>query len=527
MRRWPTARRAPRSCTRCGRSSTRWVSGWMRAIACTLPKRSRSCSCGASATRSSPPRTRTRPTSSFPEAGSRSSRARATSRTLTIRFASCGCCSTSSTQASRHRSTPTAWGSCCAAVAKQPDGAREESRALALAEDLGAQLARMKGAGPKLTQFLSVLQLDGRGRGAPPAGAKTMPFGRVRKVVEQDLDARLRDVFEDVDEEPFALTSLGQVHRARTTDGDEVAVKVQHPGAAEAVEGDLRSVGVVAPILKRLAPGLDAGAVLAEIRARISDEIDYEVEAQHHRRLERRFRGHPHVRIPHVHTELSAGRVLVTEYVHGLGADAIARLPDPERDRVGEIALRFYFGLAWRDGVVAGDPHPDNCVLCADGRVGLLDFGLVRTIDAGYLRGEREVMRALAARDAPGVHAGLSALGYLPDPDAFDPGALLAHLRAAGEWMTAPGFRRLDPDYAARVRELGYPLRSPYFAAMRRLRLPPETLLLRRMELQTLALLGALRAGGDWCAIVAEYHAGRAASTALGREDHAFFARRR
>ena len=196
--------------------------------------------------------------------------------------------------------------SCCAAVAKQPDGARDESRALALAEDLGAQLTRMKGAGPKLTQFLSMLQFDDGERGALPAcGAKTVPFGRVKKVIEQDLDARIRDLFDDVDEEPFALASLGQVHRARTTDGDEVAVKVQHPGAAEAVEGDLRSVGVVGPILKRLAPGLDAGAVLAEIRERISDELDYEVEAQHQRRLERRFRGHPHVRLPRVHTALS------------------------------------------------------------------------------------------------------------------------------------------------------------------------------------------------------------------------------
>jgi predicted unusual protein kinase regulating ubiquinone biosynthesis (AarF/ABC1/UbiB family) len=416
-------------------------------------------------------------------------------------------------------------------VAGSPDPG--DARAHALAQELGAQLGRLKGAGPKLTQLLSVLQLEPEDGGEPPApgdlpaGARAVPYERVQRVLEQDLDARVGELFAEFDDAPFAVASLGQVHRARTTAGAEVAVKVQHAGVAEAVAGGLRGLGVVRPILRRLAPGLDAGAVLAVLRERISDELDYEVEAQNQRRLERRFRGHPHVRIPHVHTELSAGRVLVTEYVHGLGADAIARLPDPERDRVGEIALRFYFGLAWRDGVVAGDPHPDNCVLCADGRVGLLDFGLVRTIDAGYLRGEREVMRALAARDAPGVHAGLSALGYLPDPDAFDPGALLAHLVAAGEWMTAPGFRRLDPDYAARVRELGYPLRSPYFAAMRRLRLPPETLLLRRMELQTLALLGALRAGGDWGAIVAEYHAGRAASTALGREDHAFFAQRR
>jgi predicted unusual protein kinase regulating ubiquinone biosynthesis (AarF/ABC1/UbiB family) len=410
-------------------------------------------------------------------------------------------------------------------VAKQPDGARDESRALALAEDLGAQLTRMNGAGPKLTQFLSMLQFDDGERGALPAGAKTVPFGRVKKVIEQDLDGRIRDLFDDVDEEPFALASLGQVHRARTSDGDEVAVKVQHPGAAEAVERDLRSVGVVGPILQRLAPGLDAGAVLAEIRERISDELDYEVEAQYQRRLERRFRDHPHVRLPRVHTALSGRRVLVTEYVSGVQAGDSGSLTDAERDRIGESVFRFFFGLAWRDGVVAGDPHPDNCILCPDGRLCLVDFGLLRDIDATYLRAERDIRQAIAAADAQRVHDGLSSLGYLPDPGAFDPGALLEHLGTAGEWMIAPGFRRIDAEYAGRIFEAGYPPHSPHFASMRRMRLPPPTLLLRRMELQVLALLGALNAGGDWGAIAAEYDSNHAASTALGQEDHAFFAR--
>ena len=107
-------------------------------------------------------------------------------------------------------------------------------------------------------------------------------------------------MFDDIDEAPFALASLGQVHRARTSDGDDVAIKVQHPGVAEAAEADLRNLAVVGAIIKRLAPGLDAGAMLAELRERISDELDYEVEAQNQRSLERVFRGHPHVRVPSV-----------------------------------------------------------------------------------------------------------------------------------------------------------------------------------------------------------------------------------
>jgi predicted unusual protein kinase regulating ubiquinone biosynthesis (AarF/ABC1/UbiB family) len=401
----------------------------------------------------------------------------------------------------------------------------EAERAVALAEELGAQLGRLKGGGPKIRQFLSMVQLDREpspaGLGALPDRAQAVPFGRVRRVIEQDLDARVRDLFADIDEEPFAFASLGQVHRARTHDGDDVAVKVQHPGVAEAVEADLRNLGLFGPILRRIAPGIDDAAVLAEIRERISDELDYEVEAQHQRRLERRFRGHPHVRLPHVHTDLSARRVLVTEHIDGLGADDIRQLGDVDRDRVGEISFRFYTGLAWRHGTVAGDPHPDNCLLCPDGRLCLLDFGLVRDLDPDYVRGERDIMRALAEEDPQRVHDGMSSLGYLPPPRSFDGAALLEHLATAAEWMLARGSRRLDPEDVSRTLELGYPPRSPYFALMRHLRMPPQTLLLRRMEIQLLALLGDLRAGADWGAIAAEHHSGEPASTALGREDPA------
>jgi hypothetical protein len=135
-------------------------------------------------------------------------------------------------------------------------------------------------------------------------------------------------------------------------------------------------------------------------------------------------------------------------------------------------------------------------------------------------------MRAIADGDAQGVHDGLSRLSHLPDPDAVDSDALLEHLSAAGEWLLAPGFRRLDPDDVDRIVELGYPPRSPWFAQMRRMRLRAPTVLLRRMELQVLSVLGDLRAGADWGALAAEHHAAATVSTALGREDRDFFARR-
>ena len=260
--------------------------------------------------------------------------------------------------------------------------------------------------------------------------------------------------------------------------------------------------------------------MLAEIRDRISDEVDYELEAQHQRRLRATLRGHPHVRVPRVHTDLSARRVLVTEYVDGLRTDEIERLGEAERDRVAEIAFRCYFGLAWRAGVVAGDPHPDNCILCPDGRLCLLDFGLVRDLDTDYLQGERAVMRAIADGDAQRVHDGLAGLGYLPEPGAVDPDALLEHLAAGGEWMLARGFRRIDPAYATDIFELAYPPRSPHFPPMRRMSDPAAAhCCFAAWRSSCSALLGDLSAGADWGAIAAEHHSGKPASTALGRED--------
>jgi predicted unusual protein kinase regulating ubiquinone biosynthesis (AarF/ABC1/UbiB family) len=123
-------------------------------------------------------------------------------------------------------------------------------------------------------------------------------------VIEQDLEARLQDVFSAFEEQPFAIASLGQVHRADTRGAERVAVKVQHPDIANEIASDLRAIRAVGPIVERLAPGPDVGALLSEVRERIADELDYEIEAQHQRRVWRLFRNHPDVRVPRVHTDL-------------------------------------------------------------------------------------------------------------------------------------------------------------------------------------------------------------------------------
>lgn len=195
-------------------------------------------------------------------------------------------------------------------------------------------------------------------------------------------------------------------------------------------------------------------------------------------------------------------------------------------DPRARLGFRFVLGMAWRQGIVGGDPHPDNCLLCSDGRLCILDLGLLRDVERGHLEGERGIMRRIADGDAQRVHDGLSTLGYLPDSQAFDPSELLEQLATARNSMLAAGFRRLAPEDVVRIVESAYPPRSPWFALLRRERVPPPTLLLRRMELQVPLVLGQMRARANWGAIAAEHYAAEPVSTALGREDRAFFDRR-
>src|SRR6185437_116944 len=254
-------------------------------------------------------------------------------------------------------------------------------------------------------------------------------------------------VFRDFDERAFAAASIGQVHRATTIDGDDVAVKIQYPGVAEAVDTDLRNATMLLPLVKRLAPGLDAKALAAEMRERIGEELDYELEAQNQRRIGRLLRGHPFVRVPRVYTNLSTRRVLVSEYVEGARFEAVRRADHVERDRYGEIVFRLYFGLLYRDRIALGDPHPGNYLLCPDGRVCFLDFGLLRSVDAARVAAERAIALAVRDGDAEALKAALRAGGYLPASraDAVDADFALGLMRMMIKWYAVPGQRRFSP----------------------------------------------------------------------------------
>ena len=426
-------------------------------------------------------------------------------------------------------------GTRAANLVRSPERAEAATgeRAAALAHELVEQLGRMRGAAMKIGQVLSTVDFTAipeseredfkRTLAALRDDVPPLPFGKIEKLVRAELGGPVSAHFAEFEHEAFAAASIGQVHRAVTLDGEPVAVKVQYPGMAEAVETDLRNLGLLLPLVKRLAPGLDVRALAAEMRERVAEELDYEIEAQNHRAMARAWRDHPFAHVPTVHTTLSSRRLLVTELLEGRRFEEVKRLGAAERDRFGEIVFRFYFGTLTYLGRASGDPHPGNYLLLDDGRVGFLDFGLMRVIDPDYLAAEHAIARATAAGDAAAVHRGMSALGYLPEPADIDPQRLLSQLRVGAEWYFEPGERRITPAYVTGLLE-----RSREFVDdLRMMSLPPQALLIRRMEGLVFQTLGELRASADWAALGAEYHAGDPPSTALGEADAEFWGDRR
>src|SRR5579863_7730876 len=419
--------------------------------------------------------------------------------------------------------------------------AAEQERTAALVHELVDQLGRMRGAAMKVGQIISMVDFDGLPEdqqdelqqklatlrdNVPPVS-----FARLEKLLRKEFGAPLSSVFSDFDERAFAAASIGQVHRATTLDGDDVVVKVQYPGVAEAVETDLRNAMLLVPLVKRLAPGLDAKALAVEMRERIGEELDYELEAQHQRRIERLMRGHPFIRVPRVHTDLSTQRVLVSEYVEGERFEAVRRADEAQRDRYGEIVFRFFFGLLYRDQIALGDPHPGNYLLCPDGRVCFLDYGLLRNIATARVLAERRIALAVREKDSVELKAALIEGGYLPEgrADAVDAAFALKLMRRATKWYAAPGDHRFSEPQGRRDSQAQAPdadARAAMKNQVNQFALPPDAVLIRRMHGVVAIVLQTLRAGANWGAIAGEYLHGEPAATTLGSQEAEFFATR-
>jgi predicted unusual protein kinase regulating ubiquinone biosynthesis (AarF/ABC1/UbiB family) len=397
-------------------------------------------------------------------------------------------------------------------------------------------LGTMKGAAMKLGQVMSFLDVGlvaeehrdefQRELAKLRDAAPTVSFKQMRRVIEEDLEMPVSEVFSSFDEEPIAAASIGQVYRATLKDGREVAVKVQYPGVAAAVRADMQNLDMIMRLLKRMTPGLDVKAIAEEIKERIGEELDYELEAQNQRSLARIFAGHPFIVVPDVIGSLSRERVLVSEFVDGVGFEELKARPQAERDRIGEIIFRFFLGCLYRHRQFSGDPHPGNFLLQDDGRVAFLDFGLFKRMDKEPVELELAAQRAVVERDASALHELLAQSGFLPEPERVDPDRLLAFIEAGIWWYTtADETVELSPEIATEVMIESSDPRSSHFREMRHQDMRPEHLFGRRMEMLTLAVLSQLRAHANWHRIAREWMYGDQPVTELGRQEAAFYGR--
>ena len=364
------------------------------------------------------------------------------------------------------------------------------------AEQLFQVLGQLKGGAMKLGQALSVFEAALPEDVAAPyraaltklqEAAPPLPAATVHRVLASELGPDWRERFTSFDDTPAAAASIGQVHRACWIDGRPVAVKIQYPGAGAALLSDLKQLGRVARIFSALTPGLDVKPLLTELQARVTEELDYRLEAESQETFALAYDDDPEICIPHI---IDGGeRVLVSEWIDGTPLSAIVREGTPEqRDRAATLLARFLFSGPVLAGLLHADPHPGNFRLMADGRLGVIDFGAVDRLPDGAPEPIGRIARLALAGDAQAVLAALREEGFVKPSIEVDAQAVLDYLRPLLEPIAAPTFRFSRPWLRAEAMRLGDP-RSPASQLGRQLNLPPSYLLIHRVTLGTIGVL--------------------------------------
>ncbi|HWC15238.1 MAG TPA: AarF/ABC1/UbiB kinase family protein [Actinomycetota bacterium] len=400
------------------------------------------------------------------------------------------------------------------------------------AKQLVDMLGEMKGAAMKVGQLASFYEFAAPGEylstyrdaltmlqsSAPPMDPEAS-----RSVIKQEFGRPVDEVFASFQDEPVASASIGQVHKATLHSGEEVAVKVQYPGVDDAVRSDLKNVSAMAKISVAIAPNLDPKEVAAEVKDRVLEELDYRREATNQARFAELWRDHPFVVIPKVFPEYCRTRVITQEFIKGKPFLTAMEWDQAEKDRLGEILYRFFFGSFNRFLLFSADPHPGNYLLLPRGKVAFLDFGLVRAIDPGTLALFVELGRALVADDRDRGRAALEGLGVL-NPRTPDVAAVWDHMRALNTPMLTDDVVKIDPPMVQAIAAAGFDPRSPAFQALRKVGVPGVMVTFNRMSFGVASLLARLEASANWQAMARELWFGEPSKTPLGKKDQAWLA---
>jgi predicted unusual protein kinase regulating ubiquinone biosynthesis (AarF/ABC1/UbiB family) len=360
---------------------------------------------------------------------------------------------------------------------------------------------------------------------APPMAGEL-----ARAVLERELGRPAAGVFAQFAWEPIATASIGQVHAARLHDGRAVAVKIQYPGVADAIRADLRNNELLATfigLIFGLSPkkaSFDLRGAARERSGRVTEELDYRLEAANQAEFAEIYRGHPFIRVPDVVGELCTGRVLTQELVHGLSwSEALIREREL-RDSWAEAIYRFIFGTKLRFGVFNADPHPGNYLFHDDGSVSFLDFGCVKRLGRVQVDMMIAVGRACLRGDVLGTWRACVEAGFCPATDVVTPEEVYAFWRGPWELFWARQPFTVTPERVASWIECKYSPTGPSANAVRHFTAPSEYMTMGRIELSAASLIGELHATNDWGSMAAEFFEGAAPRTAMGKLDHAFFA---
>ena len=378
------------------------------------------------------------------------------------------------------------------------------------AEQVVETLGNMKGAVMKIGQMASYLD-----QGLPDnvrealaqlqTEAPPMAPELATEMVESELGASPDRLFAEWEAHPIAAASIGQVHRAVTHDGERVAVKVQYPGVDEAIRADLDNNDVLFGMLQFLFPGLDPGPIVAEMRDRISDELDYRLEATVQQRFADHYQGHPTITVPSVLPELSAQRVMTSQLVEGASFSEVRDWSEEERNLAAETLYRYAFGGIYRLHLFNGDPHPGNYLFQPGGRVAFLDYGLSKEFQPDEVEVfERIITLMVLEPDVREFARYHEQLGILGDADAFDDQAIYDYFSHFYEFVLHDEAMTVTAEYASEMVRRFFDLTGPHAELMKTANLTPTFVLLQRINLGLYALFAELGATANWRRIAEE-----------------------
>ena len=369
------------------------------------------------------------------------------------------------------------------------------------AEQIFRVLGELKGGAMKFGQALSIFESALPEELAAPYrntltrlqdAAPPMPASVVHEVMAAQLGPRWRRRFTSFDDLPAAAASIGQVHRAVWRDGRDVAVKVQYPGAGEALRSDLNQIARLGRMFGSWIPGIDIKPLLDELRDRIVEELDYRLEAEAQRGFHAAFAGDPDFAVPAVLHDTE--RVIVSEWLEGRPLSDIIAVGEPdERDRAGLLYVRFCFSGPARADLLHADPHPGNYRMTPDGRLGVLDYGAVARLPGGLPPSIGQLLRRAVDGDVDAMLQGLRDEGFVKPHIRIDPSELYEYLAPFIEPATVETFHFTRDWMRGQFSRINDP-RQPGYTVGLRLNLPPSYLLVHRVWLGGVGVLSQLDA---------------------------------